>query len=52
MSQEQKPKRGRPRQGEKPLTVLQRVRRHRWKQEQKNDAHMQELMKIIRESNV
>lgn len=41
--------RGRPRK-ENKLTVLQRVRRHRLKQERKNDAHMKELMAIIKSS--
>lgn len=39
--------RGRPRK-EKSMTTLERVRRHRWRQEQKNDAHMKELMAIIK----
>lgn len=38
---------GRPRK-ENKLTVLQRVRRHRLKQERKNDAHMKELMDLIK----
>jgi len=39
--------RGRPRK-EKPMTTLERVRRHRYRQEQKNEAHMKELMAIIK----
>jgi len=42
-----KPKRGRPRK-DKPLTTLQRVRRHRLKQERKNEAHLKELINIIK----
>jgi len=46
---ETKPKRGRPTEGEKPLTVLQRVRRHRYRQEIKNEQHMRELIAIIKQ---
>ena len=46
---ETKPKKGRPQLGDKPLTVLQRVRRHRFKQEQKDQAHMKQLLEIIKE---
>jgi hypothetical protein len=45
---EAKPKRGRPRK-DQPLTVLQRVRRHRLKQERINEQHMKSLMDIIKE---
>lgn len=40
--------RGRPRKANK-LTVLQRVRRHRLRQEQKNEAHLKELINIIKD---
>jgi hypothetical protein len=40
--------RGRPRKVNK-LTVLQRVRRHRLKQERKNEAHLKELLNIIKD---
>lgn len=39
--------RGRPKKANK-LTVLQRVRRHRLKQERKNEAHLKELIAIIK----
>lgn len=43
--------RGRPRIAN-PLTVLQRVRRHRLKQERKNEEHMKELVAVIKSLNV
>lgn len=42
--------RGRPKLGDRPMTTLQRVRKHRWRQEQKNEAHMRELIAIIKSS--
>ena len=48
---EPKRSRGRPRKANK-LTVLQRVRRHRLKQERKNQEHMKELMSIIKSIKV
>lgn len=42
--------RGRPRKAQ-PMTTLQRVRKHRWLQEQKNEAHMRELIEIIKSCN-
>jgi hypothetical protein len=40
--------RGRPKKANK-LTVLQRVRRHRYRQEIKNEQHMRELIAIIKQ---
>jgi len=48
---EPKRSRGRPRKANK-LTVLQRVRRHRLKQERKNQEHIKELMSIIKSIKV
>ena len=47
---EPKRPRGRPRKL-KPKTTLERVRKHRYLQEQKNEAHMQELIQIIKDCN-
>ena len=44
---EPKRSRGRPRKDNK-LTVLQRVRRHRLRQERKDQEHMKSLLDIIK----
>lgn len=43
--------RGRPRVAN-PLTVLQRVRRHRLKQDRINEEHMRELVAVIKSLNI
>jgi hypothetical protein len=45
---ESKPRRGRPRK-DKPLTVAQRVRRYRLRQEKRNEEHMKSLMAIVKD---
>jgi len=47
----EKPKRGRPLKGLKPMSTLQRVRKHRYRQELKNEQHMKELIEIIKICN-